>query len=52
MLDLFTGSGTTGLAARQIGRRFIGIKLSPAFAALAAGRLREAARPDGQGGQR
>jgi len=51
VLDLFTGSGTTGLAARQIGRRFIGIKLSPAFAALAAGRLREAARPDGQGGQ-
>ena len=51
VLDLFTGSGTTGLAARQIGRRFIGIELSPAFAALAAERLREAARPDGQGGQ-
>ena len=29
---MFTGSGTTGLAALQLGRRFTGIELSPAFA--------------------
>ena len=50
VLDPFTGSGTTGLAARQLGRRFAGIELSPAFAALAAERLREANRPENQGG--
>ena len=50
VLDPFTGSGTTGLAARQLGRGFTGIELSPAFAALAAERLREATRPDDQGG--
>ena len=44
------GSGTTGLAARQLGRRFTGIELSPAFAALAAERLREAIRPEDHGG--
>jgi site-specific DNA-methyltransferase (cytosine-N4-specific) len=50
VLDPFTGSGTTGLAARQLGRRFTGIELSPAFAALAAERLREAIRPEDHGG--
>jgi site-specific DNA-methyltransferase (cytosine-N4-specific) len=50
VLDPFTGPGTTGLAARQLGRGFTGIELSPAFAALAAERLREATRPDDQGG--
>jgi site-specific DNA-methyltransferase (cytosine-N4-specific) len=39
VLDPFAGSGTTGLAALQLGRRFAGIELSPEFAALAAGRL-------------
>jgi DNA methylase len=36
------GSGTTGLAALQLGRRFAGIDLSPDFARLAAGRLTQA----------
>jgi DNA invertase Pin-like site-specific DNA recombinase len=36
VLDPFCGTGTTGLAARQLGRRFTGIDLSPEFAALAA----------------
>ena len=42
VLDPFCGSGTTGLAALRLGRRFTGIDLSPAFAALAAERLRHA----------
>ena len=45
VLDPFCGTGTTGLAALALGRRFTGIDLNPAFAALAAERLRQAARP-------
>ena len=40
VLDPFCGTGTTGLAALTLDRRFTGIDLNPAFAALAAGRLR------------
>jgi len=50
VLDPFCGTGTTGLAARQLGRRFTGIELNPAFAALASERLAaaaETAQPDG-----
>ncbi len=43
VLDPFAGSGTTGLAAIQLGRRFTGIDLSPDFARLAAERLAQAA---------
>jgi DNA modification methylase len=42
VLDPFAGSGTTGLAAIQLGRRFTGIDISANFARLAAGRLAEA----------
>jgi len=42
VLDPFAGSGTTGLAAIQLYRRFTGIDLSPDFARLAAGRLVQA----------
>jgi site-specific DNA-methyltransferase (cytosine-N4-specific) len=42
VLDPFTGSGTTGLAALQLDRRFVGIDLSADFAQLAAGRLARA----------
>jgi site-specific DNA-methyltransferase (cytosine-N4-specific) len=42
VLDPFAGSGTTGLAAIQLGRRFTGIDISPHFAQLAAGRLAQA----------
>jgi DNA modification methylase len=49
VLDPFCGTGTTGQAALALGRRFTGIDLNPAFAALAADRLRRAAEatPDG-----
>ena len=39
VLDPFMGSGTTALVARKLGRRSIGIELSPEYAALAARRL-------------
>ncbi|MEV3995786.1 site-specific DNA-methyltransferase [Streptomyces halstedii] len=39
VLDPFAGSGTTGVAALQEGRRFVGIEQSPAYAATAEERL-------------
>ena len=35
VLDPFAGQGTTGVAARQLGRDFIGIELNPVWAAQA-----------------
>jgi DNA modification methylase len=54
VLDPFCGTGTTGLAALALGRRFVGIALSSPFAALAAERLRHAAarQSDGSEGER
>ena len=49
VLDPFAGSGTTGLAAIQLGRRFTGIDLSPDFAQLAAGRLAQAVADKAEG---
>jgi DNA modification methylase len=50
VLDPFCGTGTTGIAALTLGRRFTGIDLSPEFAAIAAERLRQAAaQPSGNG---
>ncbi len=39
VLDPFFGVGTTGAAARRLGRRFIGIERDPGYAALARGRI-------------
>ena len=49
VLDPFCGTGTTGIAALALGRHFTGIELNPAFAALAAERLRHAAEPKRDG---
>lgn len=42
ILDPFMGSGTTGVAALQLGRRFIGIELDPGYFDIACKRVREA----------
>lgn len=44
ILDPFMGSGTTGVAAIKIGRRFIGVEIEPEFFETACRRLEEAAR--------
>jgi DNA modification methylase len=40
ILDPFCGSGTTGLAALQAGRNFIGIDISPKFVEIARRRMK------------
>jgi len=39
ILDPFLGSGTTAVAARELGRRWVGIEQSPAYAEMARTRL-------------
>ena len=43
VLDPFAGSGTTGVAAVEMGRRFIGIEIDADYHAIAAARLEDAA---------
>jgi len=38
-LDPFCGSGTTGMVALQLGRRFIGIDLNPDYIVMARRRI-------------
>jgi DNA modification methylase len=42
ILDPFMGSGTTGVAALQLGRKFIGIELDPGYFDIACKRIEEA----------
>jgi DNA modification methylase len=42
ILDPFMGSGTTGVAALQLGRKFIGIELDPGYFDIACRRIEEA----------
>jgi site-specific DNA-methyltransferase (adenine-specific) len=51
VLDPFSGSGTTGVAALRLGRRFLGMEQDPTWLALARARLEaesEGATPAGQ----
>jgi site-specific DNA-methyltransferase (adenine-specific) len=41
VLDPFIGSGTTALAATQLGRNYVGIDLDPQYVALALNRLEQ-----------
>ena len=43
LLDPFNGSGTTGVAALELGRRYVGLDLDPDYLEVARRRL-EAAR--------
>jgi site-specific DNA-methyltransferase (adenine-specific) len=47
VLDLFAGSGSTGVAALRMGLRFVGVEAEPAYLEIAAARLREAERDAG-----
>lgn len=44
ILDPFMGSGTTGVAAVQMGKSFIGVELDPDFYAIACKRIEDAQR--------
>ncbi len=47
ILDPFMGSGTTGVAAVNLGRKFIGIEIEPKYFDIACRRIRDALdRPD------
>jgi site-specific DNA-methyltransferase (adenine-specific)/modification methylase len=47
ILDPFMGSGTTGVAAVKMGRRFIGIEIDSRYFDIACRRIEEAAKqPD------
>lgn len=47
VLDPFLGSGTTAVVAERLGRRWLGVELSPKFAALATRRVEAAREPGG-----
>jgi len=44
ILDPFMGSGTTGVAAMQLGRKFIGIEIEPKYFDIACERIENAQR--------
>ena len=51
VLDPFMGSGTTGVAAMQMGRRFIGIEREPKYFEIACERIYNAYRQNALFGQ-
>jgi DNA modification methylase len=46
ILDPFMGSGTTGVAAMQLGRKFIGIEIEPKYFDIACERIENAQRQE------
>lgn len=44
VLDPFMGTGTTGVAAMDLGRKFVGIEINPAYFALACERIENVQR--------
>lgn len=45
VLDPFSGAGSTGIAAQQVGRRYIGVDLVPAYHDIALRRMSDAPLP-------
>lgn len=45
VLDPFAGASTTGVAALQLGRRFVGIELNAEYVKMSVERMRKAAAP-------
>lgn len=45
VLDCFSGAGTTGLVAVQLGRRYIGIELNPEYIAMSEKRIHNEGAP-------
>lgn len=45
VLDPFCGSGTTGVACRKLGRKFIGIEIDEGYATIARRRIADAGFP-------
>ena len=43
VLDPFTGSGTTAKAAKELGRRFLGLEINPEYCAIAERRIAQQA---------
>ena len=48
VLDPFSGAGTTGVAALQLGRRYIGIELNPEYAEMSQRRIQASRTNDGR----
>lgn len=46
ILDPFQGSGTVGLAALSLGRRYVGVELNASYFGMSCKRLKDAARAD------
>jgi len=46
ILDIFTGSGTTGVVCYELGRSFTGIEIDPKYFAIAKQRIEQAQRED------
>ena len=44
VLDPFMGSGTTGMASMNLGRRFVGIEINPAYFEIACRRIEDSQR--------
>lgn len=44
VLDMFMGSGTTGVACANLGRKFIGIEIEPKYFDIACERIENAYR--------
>jgi len=45
VLDPFIGSGTTGVACKELGRKYIGIELSPKYIEIANKRINQISEP-------